>query len=466
MTFRLQLRRVALALALGWCAATPTAFAGDDDIVAIKAATVVTVAGDAIKDGVVVIEDGKITAVGKPGDVKIPAGAKILEVKDGFCMPGIVNPYSRLGTFSRSFFFGGPGGGFSNKSNVSPTDSLYTRQSIFEEIAETGLTTAGVVPGRGGGFSGTLSVIRSRAHGEKPTKEDFVLAEKVMLRLGFGGGEAAKSGLKTLLSRAKSEKEKIEKAKKRRADWEKKQEAKRKREEAKRKKEAKKSKDKDKKKTAADDEKKKKKKPEGPKVPEMKANLENIVAAREGKLRVMLELTSPGALAHLTDVIEDHPLDLWLVTSGRAAVVMKDTIVEKKWPVMLTPSLTTLPNSRARVNPAAILDEAGVDLCFRPSSDGVSAMRGYFFNLAGMVKTGLKRETALRAVTLAPAKWLDVDDRVGSLEKGKDGNVLLFSGDPLASPLAELRYVVLDGKVVYDEKAHHDKHGHHDEEED
>jgi imidazolonepropionase-like amidohydrolase len=64
------------------------------------------------------------------------------------------------------------------------------------------------------------------------------------------------------------------------------------------------------------------------------------------------------------------------------------------------------------------------------------------------VKYGLPREAALRAVTIVPAQIAGLDQRIGSIEAGKDADLLLFSGDPLSSQ-ARLREVYINGKPVY-----------------
>lgn len=433
--------------------------AGDDRVVVVKAKRIVTAAGDPIDDGVIVMKDGRIDAIGPAADVEVPSGARIVEVDDGVVYPGIVNPYSRLGTFSRARSFR-VGSGFKNKSDTVPTTELFRRQPVFDEILEAGVTTYGLVPGSGGGFSGLLSVIRP--HGAKAA--DMVVRERVLLRLAFPGGDSARSGLKNLLSRAKSERKKIDDAKKRRAEWEKREARKREAEKKKKAKEKKKDDGKDKKDKTVADEKKKKK--SGPKVPEMKANIEWIAAAREKKMRVLLEIDQPKAMLHFEDVLgDDHELDAILVTSGRGAIGMKDRIVERGYPVLLTPSLTTMRDSRELRNPAAELAAAGVEIAFRPGADSVGAMRGMFFNLAGLIRTGLDRDVAIRAITAVPAKWLGVADSVGTLEKGKRGDLLVFSRDPLSTPLAELRFVVLGGSVVHE--AHcHGEDGDHDDDHD
>lgn len=425
--------------------------AGGDEVVAVKAGTIWTGAGKAISDGVLLLRDGKIEAVGARSKVEIPPGARILDVSDGVVLPGLVNSYSRLGLFSRvrSPLLSGSRSGFSNKSDANPAAELFLRQKVFQDLLEAGVTTVGLIPGSGGGITGTVAVIQP--HGK--TRQEMVLKEGVLLRIGFPGGTSAMSGLKTLLDRAKAEEEKVGKARKRRADWEKREAAKRKRAEEKRKKEAKK-----KKVTASAEDKddrsgKEKKKPEseGPKVPDLKPNIEPIVRARSGELRVLLEIPGPAVLDHFNDVLKDrHTLDFILVTGGRTAVHVKDALKEKKIPVLLAPVLTTHKGTVVRINPAAILEEAGVEFGFRPSSDRMSSIRDLLFEVAVLIKCGLGKETAVRAMTLTPARFLGVDKEVGSLEKGKTANLLCFRGDPLESPLAELKYVLLSGRVVHE----------------
>ena len=67
------------------------------------------------------------------------------------------------------------------------------------------------------------------------------------------------------------------------------------------------------------------------------------------------------------------------------------------------------------------------------------------------MRQGVPREEALRAITLHAARFLGIADRVGSLEKGKDANLLLLTGDPLSSATWVDR-VILEGEVVYERK--------------
>ncbi len=65
------------------------------------------------------------------------------------------------------------------------------------------------------------------------------------------------------------------------------------------------------------------------------------------------------------------------------------------------------------------------------------------------VRYGMDPMDALRSVTIVPAEMLGVDDRVGSLEEGKDGDVVILDGDPM-STFTHVLYTIVDGEIVYD----------------
>ncbi|RPH49243.1 MAG: amidohydrolase, partial [Planctomycetota bacterium] len=97
---------------------------------------------------------------------------------------------------------------------------------------------------------------------------------------------------------------------------------------------------------------------------------------------------------------------------------------------------------------AGALAKAGVKLAFQTDSlpYGTSYL---WYQAAVAVKNGLSRAEALRAATLAPAEILGLGTRLGSIEKGKDANLVLLTGDPLDAQ-SWVDTVLIEGKVVYE----------------
>jgi imidazolonepropionase-like amidohydrolase len=93
--------------------------------------------------------------------------------------------------------------------------------------------------------------------------------------------------------------------------------------------------------------------------------------------------------------------------------------------------------------------KAGVrNLSINTDAVGLGAQEGLALQASMSARLGLDDEIALRAITINSARALDIDDRVGSLEVGKDANLLILSGDPLDVG-TQIHQVMLEGKIVY-----------------
>jgi imidazolonepropionase-like amidohydrolase len=105
--------------------------------------------------------------------------------------------------------------------------------------------------------------------------------------------------------------------------------------------------------------------------------------------------------------------------------------------------------TRNRISPPNMLAQAGVKIACAPASGNVAAHEEFLARMAELVKCGLDKETAKKAITIRPAEALGVDYRVGSLEKGKDANLLILDGDVLGATTM-IHQVMLEGKIVYE----------------
>ena len=105
--------------------------------------------------------------------------------------------------------------------------------------------------------------------------------------------------------------------------------------------------------------------------------------------------------------------------------------------------------SHANIAEVKMLEDAGAHVSI--ITDSPITMPELLYIQAGeAVRQGLSHDSALKMITINPAKTLHVDDRVGSLKTGKDGDVVLFDGMPAKDIAAKVRYTIIEGKVVYE----------------
>jgi imidazolonepropionase-like amidohydrolase len=134
------------------------------------------------------------------------------------------------------------------------------------------------------------------------------------------------------------------------------------------------------------------------------------------------------------------PMDAWRVV---------DQLKGLKVPVILAPQVDRVPRTATRRLTQNVLIDAGVPVALVPDpSSGDEGLESLVFQLADLVRHGCREDQVLRAVTLTPAEILGIQGRCGSLEVGKDADILLFSGDPLV-PTSALERVIIDGRTVY-----------------
>jgi imidazolonepropionase-like amidohydrolase len=127
-----------------------------------------------------------------------------------------------------------------------------------------------------------------------------------------------------------------------------------------------------------------------------------------------------------------HNISL-IVAGGAEAWQVAERLARENVPVIVG-SLNNAPNSfsalGARQDNAALLRRAGVRVIVAGGADAFNA-RNVKYEAGVAVSFGMPWEDALRAITLEPAQAFGVADRVGSLERGKDATLVVWSGDPL-----------------------------------
>jgi imidazolonepropionase-like amidohydrolase len=176
--------------------------------------------------------------------------------------------------------------------------------------------------------------------------------------------------------------------------------------------------------------------------------LEAMIPVMRGERPVICPANHFREIRAAVELAEEFGLKI-LISGGADAWKLADYLKQKNIPVIYTnveslPRLPEDPYDAPFAAPAA-LRKAGVR--FAIATGGGSGARNLPYHAAMAAAYGLEREDALKAITLWPAELLGIADRVGSLEPGKLANLLVSKGDPL-DVRAEIRYVFIEGKLV------------------
>jgi hypothetical protein len=193
------------------------------------------------------------------------------------------------------------------------------------------------------------------------------------------------------------------------------------------------------------------------KAPPIPANLQpfvDLIRKPGAAPRLLLELRSARDLIHFDDGLAERKLDPFFYlangeTSDLYHVVGK--LGERRARVLLMPRISYEPYTRTRRNLSAELAEAGARLAFAPIDDTVDGLAKHLSAVGQMVREGLPRDVALRALTLVPAELLGLDHELGSLEKGRRADLIVLDGDPFEAG-ARVTRVLIGARTVWPEE--------------
>ena len=395
-----------LAVLLGFAAS----LSAQEKLIAFTGAQIIPIAGEPIANGVLVVQHGKILAVGAAGSVAIPAGAEIREATGKVLMPGLVDSHSHIG--------GGSGGDGSSpiQPDARVLDSIDARSPSIKKAQSGGITTVNVMPGSGHLISGQTLYLKLR---------DTGTVDGLLIKLADGsnaGGLKMANGTNSIRTspfpgtRAKS-------AALVREQYIKAQEYKAKIERA---------------------------KGDADKMPARDLGLEELVDVLDGKrivqhhthrhddILTVLRLSQEFGYK----VVLHHVSEGWKVANEIAAAHTACSVI------MIDSPGGKLETRDADWKTPAVLVKAGVLVGFHTDDPICDSRR--FLRSAGLgVRAGMTRKSALEAMTINNAKILGLEARVGSLEVGKDADFILLSGDPL-STYTHVEQTWVEGAKVFD----------------
>lgn len=176
---------------------------------------------------------------------------------------------------------------------------------------------------------------------------------------------------------------------------------------------------------------------------------------RAGELPVMVNANSAAAILHVLKIVKPaEKAQVLLVANSADLFQVRDALVGSRLHVIVRPRLEKVPNSAVRFNVARELSQRSIPFSFSISTNQADFQESQdtpLFPVATLVKTGLSTDLAVQALTLQPAKALGIDKWVGSVEAGKQANLLVFDRDPLTD-VGRLEQVHVGGKLVYENR--------------
>lgn len=407
---------LALALLL-----TPGTHAQESDVSVIQNATILTVTRGTIENGSILIRDGKIARVGRR--VRVPKGAKVIDATGMYVMPGIIDAHSHIAAEG----FGVNEGSISVSSMVGIEDILDPEDiNIYRDLAG-GVTTINVLHGSANPIGGKNAVIKLRwgktakellfegappgikfALGENPKRSNFTPPPGTPRRY-----PATRMGVMDVIRQAFVEAREYRKA------W---QEYKRRQ--------------------AAGE--------QNLIPPKRDLKLEPLVEVLEGKRLVHAHCYRADEILQLIRLAEEfgfrvttfqHVLEGYKVAKEIAAHGAGASTFSDWWAYKVE-AYDAIPYN------AALMTERGVVVSI--NSDSPEEARHLNQEAAKTMKWGGLSETeALKLITLNPAIQLGIADRVGSIERGKDADLVIYDKHPL-SVYAVVQKVLIDGQVYFD----------------
>jgi imidazolonepropionase-like amidohydrolase len=182
-------------------------------------------------------------------------------------------------------------------------------------------------------------------------------------------------------------------------------------------------------------------------------DLEALLPVLDGRVPLVLDADRASDIESALKLARDYNIKL-ILTGGAEAWMVADRLAAARVPVM-TGAMNNIPQSFSslgtRQENAGLLRRAGVTVIIIGNAGGGDEdafnVRNVRFEAGNAVAYGMSRDDALRAITLTPAEVFGVADRVGSLQAGKDGDVVVWSGDPFEFA-SQAEHVFIRGREV------------------
>ena len=378
----------------------------------IKNGHIKTMAGTELENGCILIGDnGKILQIGPA--LSAPEGCNVIDAQGRLVTPGCIDAHCHIGLDNEAV--GWEGKDYNEKIDpVTPQmraiDSIYPQDESFANAIRGGVTSACTGPGSANVVGGTFVAIKLLGN----RVDNMIIKDPVAMKCAFGEnpkrcyGQSGGKAPMTRMGVAAVLREILFKAKRYAQD-----------------------------------------KAEG-KNPAFDMKLEAMQPVIEGKIPLKCHAHRADDILTSIRIAKEFGLQMTLDHCTDGAIIA-DELAKEGFPAFIGPSLgskTKIELNHKSFTTPGILHKAGVAISIITDAPVIPLQ-----NLpmcAGMaVSAGLDMEEGWRAITINPATALGIADRIGSLEEGKDADIVIWTADPLTTIGAEAYMTLIDGKIAY-----------------
>ena len=376
----------------------------------IKNAHIKTMAGPDIPQGCILIEDGKIVAVGE--HLESP-NAQVIDAEGKLVTPGCIDAHCHIGLDNEAM--GWEGMDYNEiidpiTPHMRAIDSINPMDESFDNALRGGVTAACTGPGSANVVGGTFTTIKLAGK----RVDNMVIRDAVAMKCAFGEnpkrcyGQAGKKAPMTRMGTAALLRELLMKTQRYIEDK------------------------------------------ENDKNPAFNMKLEAMIPVLKKEMPLKAHAHRADDIFTAIRIAKEFGLKMTLDHCTDGALIADELAKEGLW-AFIGPSLgskTKVELANKSFTTPGVLHEAGVPICIITDAPVIPLQ--YLPMCAGLaVNAGLDIEEAWKAITIHPATAIGIADRVGSLEPGKDADLVIWTADPLQTIGGEAYTTIVDGKIVY-----------------
>lgn len=385
----------------------------------IKNAKILTMTDTDFDNGFVCLSEGKITAVGDMASMpKLSSDDQVIDAKGMYLMPGLIDSHCHIGIVEDSIGFEGDDVNEMTDPitpHLRAIDGIYHADKSFEEARQSGVTTVITGPGSANVIGGQFAALKTYGR----TVDEMTIKAPCAMKIVFGENPktvynekhqfpstrmATAAILREQLYKAKEYLEALEKYEKDKEENEK---------------------------------------------PEYDIKLEALLPVIKGELLVKVHAHRTDDILTAIRIAREFNLEITLdhCTEG---YLIADVLKEYNYDIILGPILTDRSKVELRnqsLKAAGILAKAGLNVAIMSDHPEVPVQH-LMLCAAIAAREGMDEKEALKAVTINAAKSVRLNDRIGSIEVGKDADVVLYSGFPL-DYRSKVKMTFINGNLVY-----------------